>query len=161
MKLNIKKLLNNDSVIEWCGIFILIDIIFLVLNLGFGITVSKTKVYHERNYYIANFEVAIILISLLVASIRFFWLKKKITGGNQVTAIVKNLLEKKSFWKTNADLFLKLSFEMNGANFEKEVPVKYSSDLKKILEKGTTTILVKDPDAEKIILLELYTAVEA
>ena len=50
---------------------------------------------------------------------------------------------------------------MNGANFEKEVPVKYSSDLKKILEKGTTTILVKDPDAEKIILLELYSAVEA
>ncbi|MBP5697415.1 MAG: hypothetical protein J6X11_12335 [Treponema sp.] len=155
MKLSIKKLLNNDSVIEWCGIFILIDIIFLVLNLGFGITVSKTKVYHERNYYIANFEVAIILISLLVASIRFFWLKKKITGGNQVTAIVKNLLEKKSFWKTNADLFLKLSFEMNGANFEKEVPVKFSSDLKKILEKGSTKILVKDPDAEKIVLLEL------
>ncbi|MBP5575508.1 MAG: hypothetical protein J6X67_01905 [Treponema sp.] len=155
MKLSIKKLLNNDSVIEWCGIFILIDIIFLVLNLGFGITVSKTKVYHERNYYIANFEVAIILISLLVASIRFFWLKKKITGGNQVTAIVKNLLEKKSFWKTNADLFLKLSFEMNGANFEKEVPVKFSSDLKKILEKGSTAILVKDPDAEKIVLLEL------
>ncbi|MBP5748071.1 MAG: hypothetical protein J6W63_06875 [Treponema sp.] len=125
------------------------------MNLGFGITVSKTKVYHERNYYIANFEVAIILISLLVASIRFFWLKKKITGGNQVTAIVKNLLEKKSFWKTNADLFLKLSFEMNGANFEKEVPVKFSSDLKKILEKGSTKILVKDPDAEKIVLLEL------
>ena len=90
-----------------------------------------------------------------MASIRFFWLKKKITGGNQVTAIVKNLLEKKSFWKTNADLFLKLSFEMNGANFEKEVPVKFSSDLKKILEKGSTAILVKDPDAEKIVLLEL------
>lgn len=161
MKLNIKKLLNNDSVIEWCGIFILIDIIFLVLNLGFGITVSKTKVYHERNYYIANFEVAIILISLLVASIRFFWLKKKITGGNQVTAIVKNLLEKKSFWKTNADLFLKLSFEMNGANFEKEVPVKYSSDLKKILEKGTTTILVRDSWAEKILLLELFADVDS
>ena len=161
MKLSIKKLLNNDSVIEWCGIFILIDIIFLVLNLGFGITVSKTKVYHERNYYIANFEVAIILISLLVASIRFFWLKKKITGGNQVTAIVKNLLEKKSFWKTNADLFLKLSFEMNGANFEKEVPVKYSSDLKKILEKGTTTILVNDPNAEKILLLELFADVDS
>ncbi|MBR0125992.1 MAG: hypothetical protein IJM03_11635 [Treponema sp.] len=155
MKLSIKKLLNNDSVIEWCGIFILIDIIFLVLNLGFGITVSKTKVYHERNYYIANFEVAIILISLLVASIRFYWLKKKISCGTQVTAIVKNLLEKKSFWKTNADLFLKLSFEMDGANFEKEVPVKFSSDLKKILEKGSTKILVKDPGAEKIVLLEL------
>ena len=155
MKLSIKKLLNNDSVIEWCGIFILIDIIFLVLNLGFGITVSKTKVYHERNYYIANFEVAIILISLLVASIRFFWLKKKISSGTQLTATVKDLLEKKSFWKKNADLFLKLSFEMNGANFEKEVPVKFSSDLKKILEKGSTKILVKDPGAEKIVLLEL------
>ncbi|MBQ3650283.1 MAG: hypothetical protein II957_08795 [Treponema sp.] len=125
------------------------------MNLGFGITVSKTKVYHERNYYIANFEVAIILISLLVASIRFYWLKKKISCGTQVTAIVKNLLEKKSFWKTNADLFLKLSFEMDGANFEKEVPVKFSSDLKKILEKGSTKILVKDPGAEKIVLLEL------
>ena len=161
MKLSIKKLLNNDSVIEWCGIFILIDIIFLVLNLGFGITVSKTKVYHERNYYIANFEVAIILISLLVASIRFFWLKKKISGGNQVTAIVKNLLEKKSFWKTNADLFLKLSFEMDGANFEKEVPVKFSSGIREILEKGTTTILVRDSWAEKILLLELFADVDS
>ncbi|MCR5319470.1 MAG: hypothetical protein K6E22_14720 [Treponema sp.] len=155
MRVSVKKLLKNDSVVEWCWIFILLGIIFLVLNLGFGITISKTKIYHGRNYYIANFEVAIILISLLVASIRFFWLKKKITGGNQVTAIVNNLLEKKSFWKKNADLFLKLSFEMNGANFEKEVPVKYSSDLKKILEKGSTAILVKDPDAEKIVLLEL------
>lgn len=161
MKLNIKKLLKNDSVINSCLIYFLIDFFFLVLNLGFGITVTKRKIYHERNYFIANLEVAILFITLLVAIIRFFWLKKKISGGNQVTAIVKDLLEKKSFWKKNADLFLKLSFEMNGANFEKEVPVKYSSDLKKILKKGSTAILVKDPDAEKIILLELYTAVEA
>ena len=49
---------------------------------------------------------------------------------------------------------------MGGSNFEKEVPVKYSSDLKKILEKGSTKILVKDPDAEKIILLELYSDTE-
>jgi hypothetical protein len=49
---------------------------------------------------------------------------------------------------------------MGGSNFEKEVPVKYSSDLKKILEKGSTTILVKDPDAEKIVLLELICDLE-
>ena len=157
MKVSIKKLLKNDSVVEWCWIFILIDIIFLVLNLGFGITVSKTKVYHERNYFIANLEVAILFIILLVAIIRFFWLYKKIHSGKKVSARVNGMsvLENESFWKKRKENSLQLSFEMDGANFEKEVPVKYSSDLKKILEKGSTKILVKDPDAEKIVLLEL------
>jgi len=160
MKVSIKKLLKNDSVVEWCWIFILLGIIFLVLNLGFGITISKTKIYHGRNYFLAYSEAAIIFISILVAGIRFFWLKKKISCGTQLTATVKDLLEKKSFWKRSSDLFLLLSFEMGGSNFEKEVPVKYSSDLKKILEKGSTTILVKDPDAEKIVLLELICDLE-
>lgn len=163
MKLSIKKLLKNDSVINSCLIYFLIDLFFLVLNLGFGITVTKRKIYHERNYFIANLEVAILFITLLVAIIRFFWLYKKIHSGKKVSARVNGMsvLENESFWKKRKENSLQLSFEMNGANFEKEVPVKYSSDLKKILEKGTTTILVKDPDAEKIILLELYTAVEA
>ena len=163
MKLNIKKLLKNDSVINSYLIYFLIDLFFLVLNLGFGITVTKRKIYHERNYFIANLEVAILFITLLVAIIRFFWLYKKIHSGKKVSARVNGMsvLENESFWKKRKENSLQLSFEMDGANFEKEVPVKYSSDLKKILEKGTTTILVRDSWAEKILLLELFADVDS
>lgn len=163
MKLSIKKLLKNDSVINSCLIYFLIDLFFLVLNLGFGITVTKRKIYHERNYFIANLEVAILFITLLVAIIRFFWLYEKIHSGKKVSARVNGMsvLENESFWKKRKENSLQLSFEMDGANFEKEVPVKFSSGIREILEKGTTTILVRDSWAEKILLLELFADVDS
>ena len=163
MKLNIKKLLKNDSVINSCLIYFLIDLFFLVLNLGFGITVTKRKIYHERNYFIANLEVAILFITLLVAIIRFFWFYKKIHSGKKVSARVNGMsvLENESFWKKRKENSLQLSFEMDGANFEKKVPVKFSSGIREILEKGTTTILVRDSWAEKILLLELFADVDS
>lgn len=72
-----KRLFKNDSVIESCIMFFFIDLILLVLNLGFGITVTKGKIYHERNYFIANLQVFILFITLTVAIIRFLRLKNK------------------------------------------------------------------------------------
>ena len=156
MKLSIKKLIKNDFVLEWCWIFILLSLIFLVLNLGFGINITKRKIYHERNYFVAYFEAAIILLCLVVAIIRIFWLKKKISGGKQVYASVTGLREEKATWKKGASYFLGLSFDIDENHFEKDRPVNASSDIAKMVEKGSTRILVKDSEAEDIVLLELF-----
>ena len=131
-------------------------LVFLVLNLGFGITITKRKIYHERNYFLAYFEAALILVCLVVAIIRFVWLKKKISGGKQVHASVTGLREEKATWKKGASYFLGLSFDIDENHFEKDRPVNASSDIAKMVEKGSTRILVKDSEAEDIVLLELF-----
>ena len=98
---------------------------------------------------------------MVVVIIRYFWIQKERPAGKQVSASITGTHGKKHFWEKDEGLFLELSFDMDGKHFEREVFAEYTPGLVNILEKGSTTILVKDPDAEKIILLELYTAVEA
>ena len=95
-----------------------------------------------------------------MAIIRFFWLKKKISGGRQVNASIQGLRTKKSIWKRRNSNYLKLSFDIDEKHFEKEVSVEFSSELSKMLEKGSTKILVKGSEAKKIILLELICDVD-
>jgi len=77
MRVSIKEAIKKDHVIKVVGTLILVYSFLLAVNLGFGITVTKGKIYHERNYFIANLQVFILFITLTVAIIRFLWLKNK------------------------------------------------------------------------------------
>ena len=70
-------------------------------------------------------------------------------------ATVRGELEKESLWKKDTGLFLHLSFDMDGNHFERKIFAEYSTSLVTILEKGSTKVLVKDPEAKRIVLPEL------
>ena len=161
MRVSIKEAIKKDPVIRFVGTLILVYSFLLAVNLGLGITVNKKGIHLERDYSEAIWQVVVVFISMVVVIIRYFWIQKERPAGKQVSASITGTHGKKHFWEKDEGLFLELSFDMDGKHFEREVFAEYTPGLVNILEKGSTTILVKDPDAEKIILLELYTAVEA
>ncbi len=150
MRVSIKEAIKKDHVIRRFGMIILANLFIFTANF-----------FVENDYFVASLNLLILFISMVVVIIRYFWIQKERPAGKQVSASITGTHGKKHFWEKDEGLFLELSFDMDGKHFEREVFAEYSSGLVNILEKGTTTILVKDPDAEKIILLELYTAVEA
>ena len=161
MRVSIKEAIKKDPVIRFVGTLILVYSFLLAVNLGLGITVNKKGIHLERDYSEAIWQIVVVFISMVVVIIRYFWIQKERPAGKQVSASITGTHGKKHFWEKDEGLFLELSFDMDGKHFEREVFAEYTPGLVNILEKGSTTILVKDPDAEKIILLELYTAVEA
>ncbi|MBO4387096.1 MAG: hypothetical protein J5817_08810, partial [Treponema sp.] len=155
MKKDIKKLIKDDSLVRYCCSVIFFLVLLLVLNLGFGVVVTKKGVYFERDYLTANFNVIILFVFIVTLIIRIILIVNEDPYEREVLASVKGELEKESFWKKDTGLFLHLYFDMDGSHFEREVFAEYSTSLVNILEKGTTKVLVKDPEAKKIILPEL------
>ena len=160
MRVSIKEAIKKDPVIRFVGTLILVYSFLLAVNLGLGITVNKKGIHLERDYFEANAQVVILFILIVVVIIRYFWIQKERPAGKQVSASITGTHGKKHFWEKDEGLFLELAFDMDGKHFEREVFAEYTPGLVNILEKGATTILVKDPDAEKIILLELYSDTE-
>lgn len=160
MRVSIKEAIKKDHVIRRFGTIILANSFLLASNLVFGITVDKKGIHLESDYLVASIQIVILFVSLLVVIIRYFWIQKERPAGKQVSASITGTHGKKHFWEKDEGLFLELSFDMDGKHFEREVFAEYTPGLVNILEKGATTILVKDPDAEKIILLELYSDTE-
>ena len=161
MRVSIKEAIKKDPVIRFVGTLILIYSFLLAVNLGLGITVNKKGIHLERDYFEANAQVVILFILIVVVIIRFFWIQKERPAGKQVVASVMGSHGKKHFWEKDEGLFLELAFDMDGKHFESEVFAENTTGLVKIFEKGSTTILVKDPGAERIVLLELIADVES
>ena len=154
MKLDIKKLIK-DPVIKSCCTFIFFISLFLVLNLGFGVAITRREISFERNYSLANWHAVILFVLIVVVIIRFFLIQKERPAYREVLATVRGELEKESLWKKDTGLFLHLSFDMDGNHFERKIFAEYSTSLVTILEKGSTKVLVKDPEAKRIVLPEL------
>lgn len=160
MRVSIKEAIKKDPVIRFVGTLILVYSFLLAVNLGLGITVNKKGIHLERDYSEAIWQIVVVFISMVVVIIRYFWIQKERPAGKQVSASITGTHGKKHFWEKDEGLFLELAFDMDGKHFEREVFAEYTPGLVNILEKGATTILVKDPDAERIILLELYSDTE-
>ena len=149
MRVSIKEAIKKDHVIRRFGMIILANLFIFAANF-----------FVENDYFVASLNLLILFISMVVVIIRYFWIQKERPAGKQVSASVTGTHGKKHFWEKDEGLFLELAFDMDGKHFEREVFAEYTLGLVNILEKGATTILVKDPDAEKIILLDLYSDTE-
>lgn len=155
MRFSLFKAIRNDRLLNNVAEFAAIVLIFLVLNLGFGINITKSKVYFERNFFIARFEVAALFILALIIAFRVLRILHLFRTGEKVSARV---LGKDDFLKCKSSL--RVSFEMNGEQMSEEIVVENTTAADNLAERGDATLFVSKKNPRRAIVADLLFVCE-